>query len=157
VSAWASLIPALVGLPLAGFLVTAAIGRRLDKSAHWIPVLAILTVWFIASLIAFDVLTGSAPLLDGSAETHGYAVQLFTWIPADRFVVEVGFVIDPLTACLLIVVTTIGSPGSSSASRATCSSASGTASAQRPWRRRRRLSSTASATSASRSGSWRSG
>jgi NADH-quinone oxidoreductase subunit L len=108
VSAWASLIPALVGLPLAGFLVTAAIGRRLDKSAHWIPVLAILTVWFIASLLAFDVLTGSAPLLEGAADTHGYAVHLFTWIPADRFVVEVGFVIDPLTACLLIVVTTIG-------------------------------------------------
>ena len=32
----------------------------------------------------------------------------FEWIPADRFVVDVGFVVDELTACLLIVVTTIG-------------------------------------------------
>ena len=36
-----SLIPLLVVLPLAGFAITALIGRRLGKQAHWIPVLAI--------------------------------------------------------------------------------------------------------------------
>jgi NADH-quinone oxidoreductase subunit L len=35
-------------------------------------------------------------------------VHLFTGIPAGTVVVDVGFVIDSLTACLLIVVTTIG-------------------------------------------------
>jgi NADH-quinone oxidoreductase subunit L len=103
-----SLIPALVVLPMAGFLLTALIGRRLGKSAHWIPVLAILVVWLIAMGLVYQVLTGAAPLLAGSADSHGYAVTWFTWIPADRFVVDVGAVIDPLTACLLIVVTTIG-------------------------------------------------
>src|SRR4029079_584314 len=39
---------------------------------------------------------------------HGYGVRLFEWIPAGQFVVDVGFFIDNLTACLLIVVTTIG-------------------------------------------------
>ncbi len=103
-----SLIPLLVILPLAGFVLTAAIGRRLDKAAHWIPVGGIAVVWFIAMGLAFGVLTGAAPLLEGSEETHAYAVHLFTWIPAGAFQVDVGFVIDPLTACLLIVVTTIG-------------------------------------------------
>ena len=34
--------------------------------------------------------------------------SLFTWIPAGDFQVDVGFFVDNLTACLLIVVTTIG-------------------------------------------------
>jgi NADH-quinone oxidoreductase subunit L len=103
-----SLAPLLLILPLAGFALTAAIGRRLGKAAHWIPVLGILAVWAIAMGLVFQVLTGAAPLLAGSDETHGYAISLFTWIPAGEFVVDVGIVIDPLTACLLIVVTTIG-------------------------------------------------
>ncbi|MGK2850578.1 MAG: NADH-quinone oxidoreductase subunit L [Candidatus Limnocylindrales bacterium] len=103
-----SLAPLLLVLPLAGFLLTAAIGRRLGKQAHWIPVLGIGAVWLIAMGLVINVLTGAAPLLEGSEETHGYVLHLFTWIPAGEFVVDVGMVIDPLTACLLIVVTTIG-------------------------------------------------
>ena len=103
-----SLAPLLLILPLAGFALTALIGRRLGKGAHWIPVLAILAVWVIAMTLVFNVLTGVAPLLAGSEETHGYAIALFNWIPAGDFVVDVGILIDPLTAALLIVVTTIG-------------------------------------------------
>ena len=40
--------------------------------------------------------------------THGYAVGPWTWIPAGDFHVDLGLFVDPLTACLLIVVTTIG-------------------------------------------------
>jgi NADH-quinone oxidoreductase subunit L len=103
-----SLIPALIVLPMLGFGLTALIGRRLGKQAHWIPVLAILVVWVIAMALVVDVLGGSAPLLPGSEDSHGYAMTWFTWIPAGSFHVEVGFVVDALTACLLIVVTTIG-------------------------------------------------
>ncbi len=103
-----SLIPALVLLPLGGFAFTALVGRRLGKQAHWVPILAIAGVWLIAMSLVVQVLTGAAPLLPGSEETHGYAFHWFTWIPAGDFVVEVGFVIDPLTSALLIVVTTIG-------------------------------------------------
>ena len=103
-----SLIPWLIYLPILGFGITALIGRRLGSSAGYIPVLAIGLVWAIAMVLVYNVLTETAPLLPGSETTHGYEVQLFTWIPAGNFVVEVGFVIDALTACLLIVVTTIG-------------------------------------------------
>ena len=103
-----SLIPALIILPMAGFLLTALIGRRLGKNAYWIPVLLILVVWVIAMGLVYQVLSGAAPLLPGSEVSHGYVVHWFTWIPAGNLVVDVGFVVDALTACLLIVVTTIG-------------------------------------------------
>ena len=102
-----SLIPALIVLPMAGFLITALIGRRLGKQAHWIPVLAIFVVWVIAMALCVQVLTGSAPLIPGS-EAPRLRPALVRVDPGRRLQVDVGFVIDELTACLLIVVTTIG-------------------------------------------------
>ncbi len=105
----AALAPLMLALPMAGFLLTALVGRRLGKQAHWVPVLAIFAVWVIAMVFAFQVLSGAAPVIGGEGEEaiHGYEMLLFTWIPAGDFVVDVGIVIDPLTACLLIVVTTM--------------------------------------------------
>src|SRR6187401_2544713 len=105
-----SLIKALVILPMAGFLLTAIVGRRLGKQAHWVPVGAILAVWVVAMILCFNVLSGAAPLLPGSEDSHGYAVEWFTWIPFGNpdATIHVGFVVDALTASLLIVVTTIG-------------------------------------------------
>ena len=103
-----AIAPLLLVLPLAGFGLTALIGRRLGKQAHWIPVLAIFAVWLIAMAVVVNVLSGTAPLIPGSEDLHGYEIHLFTWIPAGEFQVEAGLFIDPLTACLLIVVTTIG-------------------------------------------------
>jgi len=102
------LLPLLLVLPMAGFLITAFIGRRFGKQAHWIPVGAIFLAWVVAMLAVVNVLGGSAPLLPGSEATHGYVVGPWTWIPAGQFDVELGLYVDPLTACLLIVVTTIG-------------------------------------------------
>ncbi len=100
---WDTLIPLIAILPLAGFGITALIGRRLHKQAHWIPVLAVFASWAIAMLVCVTALSGSEPFGE-----HGYGRTLFTWIPAGDFVVDVGFFVDNLTACLLIVVTTIG-------------------------------------------------
>jgi NADH-quinone oxidoreductase subunit L len=104
------LAPLLLVLPLAGFVVTALIGRRLHKQAHWIPVLAIGAVWLIAMGLVIQVLTGAAPVIAGEGEEaiHGFEMHLFTWIPAGEFVADVGLVIDPLTSALLVVVTTVG-------------------------------------------------
>ena len=100
---WDTLIPLIAILPLAGFGITALIGRRLGKQAHWIPVLAVLVAWVIAMLVSFAALTGAEPF-----GKHGHGVELFTWIPAGDFQINVGFFVDNLTAILLIVVTTIG-------------------------------------------------
>ena len=96
--------PAARGVPgHGGHRATARTSRRTGS-----PSSRSSTVWFIARLARLRCPDRSAPLLEGAADTHGYAVHLFTWIPAGRFVVEVGFFVDHLTACLLIVVTTIG-------------------------------------------------
>jgi NADH-quinone oxidoreductase subunit L len=101
-------LPLLLVLPMAGFLITALVGRRFGKQAHWIPVGAIFLAWVVAMVAVVSVLGGSAPLLPGSEDTHGYVVGPWTWIPAGEFHVDLGLFVDPLTACLLIVVTTIG-------------------------------------------------
>jgi NADH-quinone oxidoreductase subunit L len=100
---WNLLIPLIAILPIAGFAVTGLIGRRLGKRAHLIPIGAVLGSWVISMAVAYSVLTGAEPFGE-----HGLAVPLYTWIPAGDFVVQVGFFVDALTACLLIVVTTIG-------------------------------------------------
>ena len=42
-----ALIPAIIALPLAGFLFTAVVGRRLGKRAHLVPVGAVVLAWLI--------------------------------------------------------------------------------------------------------------
>jgi len=97
------LVPLIIALPLAGFLFTAVAGRRLGKRAHLVPVWAVGIAWAIGMVVAFSSLTGAAPFGD-----HGYGHEIYTWIPADTFQVAAGFFVDNLTACLLIVVLTIG-------------------------------------------------
>ncbi|HSL98475.1 MAG TPA: NADH-quinone oxidoreductase subunit L [Candidatus Deferrimicrobiaceae bacterium] len=97
------LIPLIIALPLAGFLVTAVIGRRLGLNAFWIPVGAVVLSWVVAMIVVVGALTGAEPYGE-----HGYGVTLWEWIPAGDLVVSAGFFVDSLTAALLIVVTTIG-------------------------------------------------
>jgi NADH-quinone oxidoreductase subunit L len=97
------LIPLIVLLPLIGFAITALVGRRLEKEAHWIPVGLVVVVWGISMVVAFGAITHAEPFGE-----HGFGVTLYEWIPAGSFVIEAGFFVDTLTACLLIVVTTIG-------------------------------------------------
>jgi NADH-quinone oxidoreductase subunit L len=97
------LIPLIIALPLAGFVFTSVAGRRLGMQAHLVPVGAVGIAWAIGMVVAFSSLTGAAPFGE-----HGYGEQIYTWIPAGTFQVAVGFFVDNLTACLLIVVLTIG-------------------------------------------------
>src|SRR5450631_1272895 len=97
------LLPLIPGLPLAGFALTVLFGRRLGRRASWLPVTLIVATWVISMIVAFATLTGAAPF--GS---EGAGVTLWRWIPAGQFTVDVGLYADNLTACLLIVVTTIG-------------------------------------------------
>jgi NADH-quinone oxidoreductase subunit L len=98
-----TLIPLIAALPLAGFAFTTLFGRRLGRQAHWVAVGLIVVVWAISMVVAYAALTHAAPFGEG-----GHGVHLWDWIPAREFTVEAGFYVDTLTACLLIVVTTIG-------------------------------------------------
>jgi NADH-quinone oxidoreductase subunit L len=90
----------IIALPLAGFVVTATVGRRLGLDAFWAPVGAVVLSWLAAMVVVAGVL--------GGGEEASVAVTLWHWIPAGNFSVDIGFRVDQLTAVLLIVVTTIG-------------------------------------------------
>ena len=102
------LILMIPALPIAGFVFAALFGRRLQAShgrnaASALPILAVVLSWVAAMIVAAAALGRTDPFGE-----QGYSIGLWQWIPAGKFVVDIGFHVDALTACLLIVVTTIG-------------------------------------------------
>jgi NADH-quinone oxidoreductase subunit L len=95
------LIPLIPALPIFGFAFTALFGRRIGRFAFLLPLLLVIASWVIAMGVVYTQLTG------GYGEA-GANVRLWEWIPAGSFRIDIGFHVDNLTACLLIVVTTIG-------------------------------------------------
>jgi NADH-quinone oxidoreductase subunit L len=103
-----TLIPLIAILPIAGFAFTALFGRRIQArfgkpAASVVPLVVVAISWGAAMIVAAGAITGAAPFGE-----HGHAVTFWQWIPAGQFTVSTGFFVDALTACLLIVVTTIG-------------------------------------------------
>ena len=86
-------------IPLAGFFINILFGRTyIRDKAHFVAVPAVLASWVIAMMTVVDVLHGNV-----------YNEDLYTWIVSDGFRASVGFLVDPLTAVMLVVVTTVSS------------------------------------------------
>ncbi|MEW6408962.1 MAG: NADH-quinone oxidoreductase subunit L [Nitrospirota bacterium] len=86
-------------LPLAAFVINILFGRKYIKNqAHWPSCLAVIGSFVISMITLFDVIGGRVINED-----------LYTWVVSDKFKVSVGFLIDQLTAVMLIVVTGVGS------------------------------------------------
>ena len=96
------LILLLLALPIAGFGLTALVGRRLGTRAWIIAVPAIIATWLIAMYLVYQTLIVHA------YPDAGIHFTLYNWIPAGNFQVDVNFAVDALTAVMLIVVCTIG-------------------------------------------------
>lgn len=88
------LIPAL---PLIAFAINIIFGRRYIKDkAHLVAIPAVAGS-FVVSLIALsDVIAGKS-----------YNYDIYSWVVSGNFKVSVGFLIDQLTAIMLIVVTSV--------------------------------------------------
>jgi NADH-quinone oxidoreductase subunit L len=93
------LIPAL---PLAGFLLLLAFGRRIgEPGAGWLATAAC-GGSFLATLVVY------AGLL-GEDEHHRSFVQtLFEWMPVGDLQVDIGFLADPLSIAMALFVTGVG-------------------------------------------------
>ncbi|MDA8169591.1 MAG: NADH-quinone oxidoreductase subunit L [Nitrospiraceae bacterium] len=88
------LIPAL---PLLGFVINILFGRKLIRDkAHLVAIPAVLIAWAAAIYTVIGVVNGKI-----------ISEDLYTWIVSDGFRVSVGFLIDQLTAVMLVVVTTV--------------------------------------------------
>ena len=85
-------------LPLASFVLTLLLGRRMGVRAHWLPIITVLLSFFCAVAAFFRVRSGVIVDQD-----------LFTWIESGALSVSFGFLVDQLTAVMLIVVTSVSS------------------------------------------------
>src|SRR3954454_7525666 len=89
-------IPAL---PLLGFLVLLALGRRIgEPAAGWLATLAVAGS-FVASVVVYFGLRD-----DGDRQ---FTQTLFEWLPVGGFKVDVGFLVDPLSVTMCLFVTGI--------------------------------------------------
>jgi len=81
--------------PLFGAIVAGLFGRAIGRAgAHWVTILSVL-VSLVASCVIFaDVLAGNT--FNGS---------VYTWLTSGETRLEIGFLIDRLTALMMIVVT----------------------------------------------------
>jgi NADH-quinone oxidoreductase subunit L len=96
------LVTLLLALPLAGFGLTALVGRRLYTRAWIIAVVAIVATWLIGMYLVYQT------LFLGTFGEEGLHFQLYNWVPAGSFQVGFDLAVDALTAVVLIVVLTVG-------------------------------------------------
>jgi NADH-quinone oxidoreductase subunit L len=88
---------AIVLAPLAGALAAGLLGRHLGRSlTHWVTILGVGVSFGLSCLVFRDiVLGGVAP--------QNFA--LYEWLQSGGIGFKVGFLIDPLTATMMVVVT----------------------------------------------------
>jgi len=96
------LVSLLLAVPLAGFGLTALVGRRLHTRAWIIAVPGLVLTWAIGMYIVYQTLFVHA------FGEEGLHFTLYSWIPAGSFNIDFNLAVDSLTAVLLIVVTTVG-------------------------------------------------
>ena len=89
-------------IPLAGAAVNGLLGRRFPKSLVTLVACGAAGLAFILALWSFFGLLRLAP-----DERHIVNV-CFTWIASGDFVAKAEFLLDPLSAVMLLVVTGVG-------------------------------------------------
>jgi len=81
--------------PLAGALIAGLGGRRIGRAgAHWVTIIGVAISFAVSCLIFRDVLDGTV-----------FNGPVYTWLVSDGTRFEIGFLIDRLSALMMVVVT----------------------------------------------------
>jgi len=84
-------------LPLVAAVIAGLFGRRIGRAAsHWITILAVAGSCALSGKIAWDLFAGHVGVYNGT---------VYTWLVSDGISMEVGFLVDQLTALMMVVVT----------------------------------------------------
>ena len=87
----------IVLAPLFGAVIAGLLGKYIGRSgSHWVTIIGVATS-FVLSLLVFKQI-----IIDGAAPFNG---AIYTWMVSDGIRFEVGFLIDQLTALMVVVVT----------------------------------------------------
>ena len=93
----------IIALPLIGFALQVAVGRRLgDPVAGWVATAFCSASFAVAVGVYLDLLTVQAPV-------RSYSQNLWTWVPVDRLQVHADLYVDPLSMTMVLFVTGISS------------------------------------------------
>ncbi len=94
----------LLALPLAGFVINGAAGRRFTRvGVAWVGCGSVGAA-FLVSLYAYLQLLSYTPqemLAKGN-------VSYYTWVTSGHLTIDFGMLVDPLTAVMLLIVTGVG-------------------------------------------------
>jgi NADH-quinone oxidoreductase subunit L len=96
-----NLIWLLVAFPLAGSAVLLLSGRHVGK---WGPVIGTVAsaLSFVWALVLFAALFGHDP------GDRSFVSTMFTWVPVNGFHVPAQLLLDPLSACFMLLITGVG-------------------------------------------------
>ena len=84
----------LVGAVIAGFF-----GKQIGRgAAHWVTITGVAVSFILSLVVLKDVAFDGAPI---------YNQSVYTWMVSDGIRFEVGFLIDGLTALMMVVVTSV--------------------------------------------------
>lgn len=86
-----------VGAPLLGCLIVGLMGKRIGNAGAWVTII-LMTICFLASVDLFRYV-----VLDGNQFTG----TVYTWGTSGNIVFEMGFLLDPLTAIMMVTVSLV--------------------------------------------------
>jgi len=84
-------------LPLIGCLIAGLLRHQVGRAgAHWVTILAVAGSFLLSTYVAWEVFFNDLPVLNYS---------VYTWAVTDGLNFEIGFLVDSLTALMMVVVT----------------------------------------------------
>jgi NADH-quinone oxidoreductase subunit L len=87
----------IVLAPLLAAIVAGLFGRQIGRAgAHWITILGVALSFVLSLVVAKDVFIDGAEVFNGA---------VYQWAVAGGLSMEIGFLIDPLSSMMMVVVT----------------------------------------------------
>jgi len=92
-----SILLTIVLAPLIASAIAGLFGKRIGRAgAHWITILAVALSFGLSAYVMLQLLNGSQEPLN---------MNIYTWLFSDSVQINVGFLVDNLTAMMMTVVT----------------------------------------------------
>ncbi len=87
----------LVLAPLLGSVIAGLFGHKIGRAGtHWVTIIGVAVAFALSIVVFVDVVVNHAAVFNGT---------VYTWAVSDGIQFEVGFLVDSLTAVMLMVVT----------------------------------------------------
>jgi NADH-quinone oxidoreductase subunit L len=97
-----NLIPYILLLPLVGFVLLGLAGRALPQMLIALVGCGTVLVAFVLAVVQFVSMLGVAP------DARSSDLILYNWITSGTLRIDVGLLLDPLSAVMLLIVTGVG-------------------------------------------------